>query len=421
MIQGALSRDIPESQIASWLMAIFFRGMNTEESTHLTRVMIDSGQRIALDPNRGPYVDKHSTGGVGDGVSLSLAPIAAACGLYVPMVSGRALGHTGGTLDKLDSIPGYRTELSIDTFAAVVSEVGYAMSGQSRTVVPADKQLYALRDVTGTVESVPLIVASILSKKIAEGAEVLILDVKSGSGAFFKRYQDARRLGEQLVRIGGALGITVAALITRMEQPLGRMIGNFLEVEQAAVILGGYSDNDYDPLLLADIREVTVQLAVAMLTESLVAPNAEQARAQVQEAINSGRAWERFCHNVKVQGGDAAELQRSWGRRRSRACYHFKAPISGYIQSLPAHAFGVAAVHLGVGRLKSSDSVQPEAGIALYYKEGMHIARGETLCTLYTDTSATAQEAANILRNAVIISEHPTDTPSDLIIDRLPA
>ncbi len=421
MVEGAAVESLPKYQIAAWLMAIYFRGLNGMETAQLTQAIIDSGKRIALDPACGPYVDKHSTGGVGDGVSLSLAPLAAACGLYVPMISGRALGHTGGTLDKLDAIKGYRTAMSSQQFAQLVGEIGYAMSGQSQEITPADKQLYALRDVTGTVESVPLITSSILSKKFAEGAEALVLDVKCGNGAFFTNYKDARRLAQQLLETGSNLGKALHIVMTRMDQPLGQMIGNFLEVEQAAVILGGYSHADYEESLLADIREITYHLVGCMLMLTKKVESIEQAQQKIKEARESGQAWERFCANVQAQGGVTKALKQSFGSFRATEQRCLRAPRTGYLSELPARAFGNAALLLGVGRLKQSDPVVPHSGIMLHRKVGAHLQQGDPLCTLYALNSSALEQASAILKPAIVISDKSPIPHDTMVIEEYSA
>ena len=292
-IKGYASGDIPDYQASAWSMAVFLNGMNPEETGFLTRAMIDSGDVINLSEESGPYVDKHSTGGVGDKISLILAPLAAACDAKVPMMSGRALGHTGGTLDKLDSIPGYSTALTPDRFRSIVESVGYAMTGQSEKVVPADRKLYALRDVTATVESIPLITASILSKKFAEGSDALVMDVKCGSGAFMKTLNEAEALAESLVNTGSSLGKKVFAVITDMSEPLGRKVGNFLEVEESIDCLEGNGPED--------VMEITYNLTSWMLVASGRAENFGSALDMCRNAISDGSALNKFLENVKAQ------------------------------------------------------------------------------------------------------------------------
>ncbi len=300
LVQGIARGEIPDYQVAAFLMAVVCRGMSDAETACLTRAMIRSGEVIDLSRVSGPLVDKHSTGGVGDKVSLPLAPLAAACGLRVPMMSGRSLGHTGGTLDKLESIPGYRTDLSPARFVEGVESIGFAMIGQSDTVVPADRRLYALRDVTGTVESVPLITASILSKKFAEGALALVFDVKTGSGAFMQTPEQARELAHSLVRAAGELGRRAAALITDMDQPLGRTVGNFLEVEEAVGCLQGRGP--------ADLEALTLRLAGWMLVLGGLCPDADAGERIARVRLTDGSAWRRFLANVEFQGGDVEVL-----------------------------------------------------------------------------------------------------------------
>jgi pyrimidine-nucleoside phosphorylase len=311
IVNGHVSGDVPEYQVSAWLMAVFFKGMTPRETADLTELMLHSGRTMNLAGIRGPFVDKHSTGGVGDKVSLILAPMVAACGVKVPMMSGRALGHTGGTLDKLESIPGYRTALSEAEFREFIARDGFAMTGQTAEIVPADKKLYALRDVTATVESVPLITASILSKKVAEGAEALVFDVKSGSGAFMKTVEDAERLAESLVRTGTAMGKRIVGVITDMSEPLGRMVGNFFEVEESLDCLEGGGP--------PDLMELSYRLGAWMLVAAGVAKNVDEGTGACQAAIASGKALELFMANVRSQGGNPERmlaLRGTWRRKR---------------------------------------------------------------------------------------------------------
>ncbi len=300
LVFGVVSGDVPDYQLSAWLMAVYFQGLTPEETGMLTDIMIRSGEVIDLSSLPGPLVDKHSTGGVGDKVSLVLAPMVAACGVQVPMMSGRGLGHTGGTLDKLESIPGYTTGLSPQDFARIIGEKGFAMTGQSKSIVPADRIMYALRDVTGTVESIPLITASILSKKFAEGASALVFDVKCGAGAFMKTLPDARALAKSLISSAQALGRPVAASITRMEAPLGRMVGNILEVEESVECLDGGGP--------ADLMEVTYRLGAWMLVAAGVASSVDDGESRCRQAISDGSAKERFLANVEAQGGDPSKI-----------------------------------------------------------------------------------------------------------------
>jgi pyrimidine-nucleoside phosphorylase len=397
MISGYVSGQIPEYQISSWLMATYFSGMNKQEAAWLTREMIDSGETIDLAGLAGPLVDKHSTGGVGDKVSLILAPVAAACGLQVPMMSGRALGHTGGTLDKLESIPGYTTAITQKQFRDIIGEVGYAMTGQSEKIVPADRKLYSLRDVTGTVESVPLITTSILSKKFAEGAHSLVFDVKTGRGAFMKTLEAARELASYLVETGQSLGRQVIAVMTNMDNPLGYMIGNFLEVEESARCLQGETSNGRlteDPRS-QDLMAVTIRLTAWMLVAGGKAKDVQEGEEKCREAIASGEAWKRFVANLKAQGGDVDDLLGKVGKWRAEHSAQITAPADGVLTEIDAYRLGMTAVYLGVGRSKADDEVLPHVGVELAKKPGESVAKGETLCTLYGTSEEAVTEYSN--------------------------
>lgn len=396
LIRGYVAGEIPEYQISSWLMAVYFSGMSKEEAAWLTREMIDSGDTIDLAGLPGPLVDKHSTGGVGDKVSLILAPMAAACGLQVPMMSGRALGHTGGTLDKLESIPGYSTAISQKRFREIIHSVGYAMTGQSERIVPADRKLYALRDVTGTVESVPLITTSILSKKFAEGAESLIFDVKTGRGAFMKTPEAARELASYLVETGRSLERQVIAVMTNMDNPLGYMIGNFLEVEESARCLRGETPQgrlEEDPRS-ADLMAVTIRLTAWMLVAGGKAKNVAEGEAKCREVLENGEAWKHFLANVREQGGDIEDFLGRIGSWRGEHSRQITAPQSGVLTEIDAYRLGMTAVYLGVGRSKADDEVLPHVGIELLRKPGERVEKGEALCTLYGASAENVEEQA---------------------------
>jgi len=399
LITGYVDGSIPEYQISAWLMAVFFKGMTFKETGFLTREMIESGEVLDLEGIPSPLVDKHSTGGVGDKVSIILAPLAAACGLRVPMMSGRALGHTGGTLDKLDTIPGFTTEIDIKQFRANLMGSGLAMTGQSKNVVPADKKMYALRDVTATVESVPLITASILSKKFAEGAESLIFDVKCGSGAFMKNMDEAKTLATSLVETGKSLGRKVVAVITTMDEPLGHMVGNFLEIEESIDCLKGKGPKD--------LMDVTYRLTAWMLVAGGVCGDIDSALKMCREKIENGEAYERFIQNVKEQGGDSEALLKGYGTFRSKYSVELKAARDGVVQEINAFETGMTGVLIGVGRNKTTDDVLPYVGIELKKKCGDSVKAGDTLCVIYTEDEGKNEIALAKMKDAYKIGTDP--------------
>jgi pyrimidine-nucleoside phosphorylase len=397
IVNGYVSGDVPEYQVSSWLMAVFWRGMSFRETADLTELMLRSGDTMNLAGIKGPFVDKHSTGGVGDKVSLILAPIAAACGVKVPMMSGRALGHTGGTLDKLESIPGYTTRLDEARFREGIERDGYAMTGQTDAIVPADKKLYSLRDVTATVESVPLITASILSKKVAEGADALVFDVKSGPGAFMKTVDDAERLASSLVKTGQAMGKRIVAVITDMTEPLGNKVGNFFEVEESMDCLRGKGP--------ADLMEVTIRLTAWMLVAAGMAKETGEAVRKCEEALSNGKAWDLFVRNVKSQGGDADRMMTLYGTYRSAFVRELRAPSAGYIQSIDAFKIGLAGVYLGVGRNKTTDPVSPDVGFIFERKKGARVAAGDLVAKVYGKDAASLDAAWELVSGSLSIGQ----------------
>jgi pyrimidine-nucleoside phosphorylase len=423
IVNGYVSGEVPEYQVSAWLMAVFFRGMSFRETADLTDLMLRSGSSMNLSGIAGPFVDKHSTGGVGDKVSLILAPIVAACGVKVPMMSGRALGHTGGTLDKLESIPGYTTRLDEQRFREYIERDGFAMTGQTDAIVPADKKLYSLRDVTATVESVPLITASILSKKVAEGAEALVFDVKSGPGAFMKTVADAERLASSLVKTGQAMGKRIVGVITDMTEPLGNKVGNFLEVEESIDCLRGTGPSD--------LMEVTLRLSAWMIVAgSDVAGGAivagglsndvASATKLCEDAIKSGKAWDLFKRNVKSQGGDFEKMMALYGRYRSKHVRELRSPASGFIQSIDAFRIGLAGVYLGVGRNKTSDPVSPDVGFVFERKKGAAVNKGDLVATVYGKDAASLDAAWELVSGALSVgAAKPADSP--LIIKEITA
>jgi pyrimidine-nucleoside phosphorylase len=367
LVDNYVAGNIPDYQVSSWLMAVYFNGMTFEETGYLTDCMLHSGNVIDLHGKenkglKGLFVDKHSTGGVGDKLSIPLAPIVASLGVQIPMMSGRALGHTGGTLDKLESIEGYKTNLTPEIFENLIAKDGFAMTGQTKEIVPADRLLYALRDVTGTVESVPLITASILSKKVAEGSDALVFDVKYGSGAFMKSTLQAEELALSLVKTAQAMGKKSSALITNMNTPLGYKIGNFLEIEESIDCL-----KDKGP---KDVMEVTYALASEMLLLAQKVSSKEEGIEKSKEAVKSGKALEVFLKNVESQGGNAKLLMEQYENQSYRSKYSTTliAEQDGYLL-LDAYKTGLAGVGLGVGRNKTTDDVCPTAGIILHAKQ----------------------------------------------------
>jgi len=382
---------VPDYQMAAFCMAVFFRGLSGAELDALTAAMLHSGDVLDLSDIAGVKVDKHSTGGVGDKVSIALAPLAAACGVKVPMVSGRGLGHTGGTLDKLEAIPGFQVSLPVERFREILASTGACLIGQTERIAPADRKLYALRDLTATVESIPLIAASIMSKKLAEGIDALVLDVKVGSGAFMKRTEDARRLAETLTRIGRGMGKKVTALLTDMDQPLGRAVGNALEVKEAVDLL-----RDEGP---GDLREVTVELAAEMLVLGGVAAGVEEARRRVVAAIGDGRGFLKLCEIVEAQGGDPDALADPSLLPQAALVRDVPSLERGLVQAVDAEAIGLAAMALGAGRSRIEDRVDPGAGVLVHKKVGDAVEPGELLATLHV--GHTPMEPANAVEARV--------------------
>ncbi len=409
-IREYLNGGVKDYQMAAWLMAVYFQGLNDAETFALTRSYIDSGEVIDLSDLPGVKVDKHSTGGVGDKISIVLAPLVASCGVPVPMISGRGLGHTGGTLDKLEAIPGFQTQLSVNQFKQLLRQIGVAMIGQTETIVPADKRIYALRDVTATVESIPLITASIMSKKIAEGIDALVLDVKVGNGAFMADIQRARKLAQKLIQVGKAFGKKVHASLTNMNQPLGRAIGNWLEVAECLEVMQGEGP--------ADVVELTVHLAAHMVVLGKQAATYAEATALCRHKLAIGDAFEKFLQLVAAQGGDTTFLEKPEEYPTATHHYIVKAPTTGYIQSMATREIGLAAVQLGAGRLRKEDPVDPAAGIHVHVKIGDHITAGTPLFTLYTNKSTVIEEVNQKLLAAVTIGETPAK-PEPLILEEM--
>ena len=401
-------RHWPAYQVSALLMAVVWRGMTAAETAELTAAMIRSGAKLDLGDLPGSKVDKHSTGGVGDKLSLILAPLAAACGVIVPMMSGRGLGHTGGTLDKLEAIPGFRVTLSPAEFRTALAKVGCALIGQTADIAPADKALYALRDVTATVESIPLISASIMSKKIAEGIDGLVLDVKCGLGAFMKTRRDARRLADSLVRIGGAHGVRTEAVITAMDEPLGRAIGNASEVLEAIWTLQGTGPED--------IEELSVHLAARMVRLAGQAATLAEAEARVREALTSGRALEKFRAIITQQGGDPQIIDDPYRLPQPSHCYSFRASRPGFVTRIDAEKIGRAAMLLGAGRNRVEDTIDPAAGILLLAVRGEEVKESNTFAELYYSDASRLAAALGLVKQAFRIGEE-APAPRELLLE----
>lgn len=407
-VQGITDGSIPDYQISAWAMTVYFRGMTTQETATLTDAMMRSGDLLNFTDAPRPTADKHSTGGIGDKISIVLAPLAAAAGLCVPMISGRGLGITGGTLDKLDTIPGFKTQLPVNEFKRITCDLGCCMVGQTERLAPADRRLYALRDVTGTVPSIPLITGSIMSKKLAEGAQSLVFDVKVGSGAFMKTATDARKLADSLIRTGRALGRRCAAVITDMDEPLGRTVGNALEIEECIAVLQGKGP--------ADIRELTFVLTARMMTLSGVAPDTESALEILEELIAQGTAWEIFQKMVAAQGGDVASVTTPGALPQAACAVPVPAPKSGFVARVAADGVGQVALQLGAGRRKTDDIIDPGAGVCRLVQHGEAVQAGEPLMELRCANLAMAEELVAEAVRAVAIQDTPPP-PRQLIIE----
>ena len=399
--------DIPDYQVSAWLMAVVLRGMTRAETAALTDAMLRSGEVLDLSSLAAKKVDKHSTGGVGDKTSLVLAPLAAAAGVAVPMISGRGLGHTGGTLDKLEAIPGFNVNLPVTQFRRMLETCGCAMIGQTAEIAPADRKLYALRDVTGTVESPYLICASIMSKKLAEGVDALVLDVKTGSGAFMKSEKDAAFLAELMVETGERMGKQVVALITDMDQPLGRMIGNALEVVEVVEVLRGEGPDD--------LRQLCLELAGWMLHLGGISGTVAEGKKQSEKLIASGQALDKFRQMVELQGGDPRAIDDPKKLPLAEHTMKVSSPKSGYLASLQCEQVGTACVILGGGRERKEDSVDPAVGIVLHKKVGDEVSAGEPLATIYYNAEARAARARQLLEESYQIADSPLHEKRPLI------
>ena len=397
MVMGFVNGNVPDYQMAAFLMAIYFRHMNDVERYNLTEIMARSGDTIDLSQIPGIKVDKHSTGGVGDKTTLVLAPMVSACGLPVAKMSGRGLGHTGGTIDKLESIPGFRTALEEDEFMKNVKEHGIAVVGQTANLAPADKKIYALRDVTATIDEISLIASSIMSKKLAAGADGIVLDVKVGSGAFMKDIASATDLARAMVDIGKRHGKETVALLTNMDKPLGNTVGNALEVKEAIETLRGEGPSD--------LEELCVELGAQMLRIGKIAEDLESARKMLKDSIESGKALEKFRELVEIQGGNPEVVDDTSLLNISSKTYKVKVPKGGYVYSMNAEAVGISSMMLGAGRTKKEDKIDLSVGVELLKKTGDEVNEGETLCILYYNDEKRLQDSVDTLLNAYDIRE----------------
>ena len=410
MVGGIARGDVADYQWSALLMAIVWRGMDRPETVALTEAMMRSGTVVDLSSIPGPKVDKHSTGGVGDKTSLILAPIAAAAGVLVPMVSGRGLGHTGGTLDKLESIPGFRVDATLDRYREILGEAGLVLIGQTAEIAPADRFLYALRDATSTVESIPLLASSIMSKKLAEGIDGLVLDVKTGDGAFLKNLEDSRTLAETMCDVGASMGKKMVALITRMDQPLGLAIGNAIEVEESLACLKGEGPDD--------LTDLSVELAAEMVALAGLAGDLDEARSVCRRTIADGSALETFRRLIAVQGGDPRVVDDPGRLPRARKAVEVKAARPGWVGRLDAYPVGLASMILGAGRERVDSKINPAVGVRLIKKVGDPVEAGEPLCTLLVDDESGLARAADLIEGAYHIGDEAPELAS-LIVERM--
>lgn len=403
LINGYSKDEIPDYQMSSLAMAIYFQGMSKRETADLTMAMVHSGDQVHLDSIKGTKVDKHSTGGVGDTTTLVLAPLVAACGAPVAKMSGRGLGHTGGTLDKLESIPGFRVALSNEEFVRNVNEIGIAVISQTGNLVPADKKLYGLRDVTATVDSIPLIASSIMSKKLAAGSDGIVLDVKTGSGAFMVDYNDAKKLAQEMVDIGNNTGRRTVAILTDMDQPLGFAVGNALEVQEAIDTLRGEGP--------ADLQELCLTLGSHMLVLAKVAATAEEGQAKLEEAIANGAALAKFKEFIVAQGGDPAVVDHPELLPKAKKVVPLIAETAGYVHQVVAIDVGESAMLLGAGRETKESVIDLAVGVVLKKKVGDRVEVGDVLAELHVNREDRMEESYNLLKQAIIICP---DKPQEL-------
>lgn len=403
MIQGYTRGDIPDYQMSAMCMAILLRGMNDRETLDMTMSMMHSGETLDLSPIDGMKADKHSTGGVGDKTSLVLCPMVAACGLKIAKMSGRGLGHTGGTIDKLESFPGFHTGISEERFFKNVNEIGISIMGQTADIDPADKKIYALRDVTGTVPSIPLIVSSIMSKKLASGADIIVLDVKCGSGAFMKTLDEAKKLAEGLTRVGRLAGKKCAAVITDMDQPLGSAVGNALEVKEAIAVLKGEKQGD--------LLELCLSIGSLMLAEAGMVESVEQGRERLLVSIADGSALNKLAQMVAAQDGDSRAVYDTSMLPDAAVKLPVSASRAGYVRRIEAEQVGLVSMHLGGGRVTKESEIDLSVGVVLDKKVGDYVTEGESLGTIHAASMEKAQQAAELLRGCFELSDEAVTRP----------
>lgn len=396
-IDGIMNNTVEDYQTSSLLMAIYFNGMNIDETALLTKYMVDSGEILDLTDISDDIVDKHSTGGVGDKITLMFLPLMAAAGIYTAKLSGRGLGHTGGTIDKLESIPGFRTDLSIEEFKAKVKEHKTAIAAQTLSLAPADGKLYALRDVTSTVDIIPLIASSVVSKKIASGAKHIVLDVKYGSGAFLKTKEEAEKLSEVMVEVGKRLNRNICAVISSMNQPLGRAVGNSVEIQEVIEFLKGNCEED--------LKEITYTLCQTAFEKAGMFTNKEEAYKYSDELISSGKALEKFREIIKSQGGDETIIEDYSKLPQATIKYEVKSEKDGFVKNVDALKIAKACKNLGAGREKKTDTIDYSAGIYLTQKSGEPVMKGETIAVIYTNKKESIEEAEKLILSAYEISE----------------
>ncbi len=401
LVDGYVRDEIPDYQFSAFLMAVFYSGMTDREVSALTDVMMHSGEKLDLSSIPGLKVDKHSTGGVGDKTSLISAPLAAAAGVVVPMISGRGLGHTGGTLDKLESIPGFRTDLTIEQFTGLLGRHKLAFIGQTEEIAPADGKMYSLRDATATVESIPLIASSIMSKKLAVGLDALVLDVKVGSGAFMKKQVDARRLAQMMVGIGRRMDVRVQALITDMNQPLGYAVGNALEIMEVSQTLQNAGPTD--------LTRICLELAARMIFLGKIVPTLDEARELAQRKLLDGSGYRKFKEVIQAQGGNPNVLDRFELLPNATGVREIASPRAGYISAIDAELIGIASSMIGAGRDTKEDKIDPAVGVILEVKTGNKVDSGGVLCRLYYTNEERVEEAAQQIEDAFRISTNPPE------------